>query len=443
MLLIILLFRMADSTVSPARQLAYRALTRIDQTEAYVDQVDIGGTPRQRRQARDVVAGVTRQQRWLWFLITQLYNGNPNDLEPPVTRILKMGLYELLFQSTPARAAVHQYVELAKDVVGMRVSGLVNGILRTADRQHNDLPRPDTGDAERDLAIRTSMPTWLVRRWGDARGFAETEALLHRLNERPTYALHLLDAAPADLDALGVSWTPSPYVNGMVRVEALQPIVQAGWLDDGRAIVQGEGAALVVDLLDAEPGATVLDLCAAPGTKTRLIAHRMDEQGRVWANDHSAHRLQALQEVPSRLDIIETHTADARTLSPDDAPESPTHVLLDVPCTGTGVLGRRADLRWRRTPSDVPELVALQDELLEAAARLVPAEGILVYSTCSLLPEENEERVHAFLDRHDDFELRVPTHLPSDVQHNGFLQTDPVAHGTDGAFGARLRRRAA
>lgn len=434
---------MADSTVSTARQLAYRALTRIDQTEAYVDQVDIGGTPRQRRQARDVVAGVTRQQRWLWFLITQLYNGTPNDLEPAVVRILKMGLYELLFQATPARAAVHQYVELAKDVVGKRVAGLVNGILRTADRQRDDLPQPDTGDPERDLAICTSMPTWLVRRWAEARGRAETEALLHRLNERPTYALHLLDVAPADLDDLGVSWTASPYVDGMVRVEALQPIVQAGWLDEGRVMVQGEGAALVVDLLDPQPGDTVLDLCAAPGTKTRSIAHRMNGQGRVWANDHSAHRLQALQETPGAPGIIETHTADARTLTPDEAPDAPTHVLLDVPCTGTGVLGRRADLRWRRTPNDVQELVALQDELLEATARLVPPEGTLVYSTCSLLPQENEERVQAFLDRHSDFELAPPTHLPPEVQHNGFLQTDPVAHGTDGAFGARLRRKSA
>lgn len=434
---------MADSTVSPARQLAYRALTRIDQTEAYVDQVDIGGTPRQRRQARDVVAGVTRQQRWLWFLITQLYNGTPNDLEPAVVRILKMGLYELLFQATPARAAVHQYVELAKDVVGKRVAGLVNGILRTTDRQRDDLPQPDTGDPERDLAIRTSMPTWLVRRWVDARGRAETEALLHRLNERPTYALHLFDVAPTDLDDLGVEWTPSPYVDGMVRVEALQPVVQAGWLDEGRVMVQGEGAALVVDLLDPQPGDTVLDLCAAPGTKTRYIAHRMDGQGRVWANDHSAHRLQALQEAPGATGIIETHTADARTLSPQDVPDAPTHVLLDVPCTGTGVLGRRADLRWRRTPNDVQELVALQDELLESAARLVPPEGILVYSTCSLLPQENEERVQAFLDRHSDFEVASPTHLPSDVRHNDFLQTDPVTHGTDGAFGARLRQKAA
>ena len=432
---------MADSTVSSARQRAYRALTRIDQTEAYVDQVDLGGTPRQRRQARDVVAGVTRQQRWLWFLITQLYHGNPNDLEPAVTRILQMGLYELLFQATPARAAVHQYVELAKDVVGKRVAGLVNGILRTADRQRDDLPQPDTGDAERDLAIRASMPTWLVRYWADARGLAETEALLHRLNERPTYALHLFDVAPADLDDLDVSWTASPYVDGMVRVEALQPVVQAGWLDTGRVMVQGEGAALVVDLLDAEPGATVLDLCAAPGTKTRAIAHRMQGEGRVWANDHSAKRLQALQDAPGVPAIIETHTADARTLTPEDVP-TPTHIVLDVPCTGTGVLGRRADLRWRRTPSDVQELVALQDELLDAAARLVPPEAILVYSTCSLLPQENEERVQAFLDRHADFEVAPPTGIPQDVQRDGYLYADPVAHGTDGAFGARLRRTA-
>jgi 16S rRNA (cytosine967-C5)-methyltransferase len=287
------------------------------------------------------------------------------------------------------------------------------------------------------------MPTWLVRRWAEARGRAETEALLHRLNERPTYALHLLDVAPTDLDDLGVSWTASPYVDGMVRVEALQPIVQAGWLAEGRVMVQGEGAALVVDLLDPQPGDTVLDLCAAPGTKTRLVAHRMNGQGRVWANDHSAHRLQALQEAPGAPGIIETHTADARTLTPDDAPDAPTHVLLDVPCTGTGVLGRRADLRWRRSPNDVQELVALQDELLEAAARLVPPEGILVYSTCSLLPQENEERIQAFLDRHSDFEVALPTHLPSEVQHDGFLQADPVAHGTDGAFGARLHRTGA
>ena len=432
---------MSDSTVSTARQHAYDALSRIDQTDAYVDQVSLAGTPRQKRQARDLIAGVTRQRRWLWFLITQLYHGNVNAMQPSVARILKMGLYELLFQETPARAAVHQYVELARTVVGERVTGLVNGVLRTADR--DALPEPNTGDVERDLAICTSMPTWLVRRWVEARGLSDTEALLHRLNERPQYSVHLIDTEPAELDALGVEWTPSPYVTGMVRVEQLQPLVQAGWLDTGRAVVQGEGAALVVDLLAPSPGDTVLDLCAAPGTKTRYAARRMQGQGTLWANDASAHRMEQLTQAvdSSTASMRATHVADARTLSPDDVPQA-THVLLDVPCTGTGVLDRRADLRWQRTEDDLRDLVTLQDELLDAAARLTPPGAVLVYSTCSLLPAENEERVARFLERHPGFEVEAPTSVPDAVRSTSFMQADPVAHGTDGAFAARLRRSA-
>lgn len=434
---------MTDSTVSSARALAYRALARIDQTDAYVDEVDLPGTPRERRQARDVVAGVTRQQRWLWFLVTQLYHGNPNELEPPVTRILKMGLYELLFQATPARAAVHQYVELAKDVVGERVAGLVNGVLRTADRQRDALPQPDTGDRLRDLAIRSSMPTWLVKRWAEARGVAATRALVQQLNARPQFAVHLLDVAPSELDALGVDWVPSPYVPDMVRLETLQPLVQAGWLDAGRVVVQGEGAALVVNLLDPSPGDVVLDLCAAPGTKTLYAARRMQGRGVLWANDQSAHRIAKLEASLTQhdsTDLVTTHVADARTLTPDDVPEAPTHVLLDVPCTGTGVLSRRADLRWRRSPQDVETLTALQDALLDAAVGLLPPGGVLVYSTCSLLPEENEARVDAALGRHPELTLVPPVRIPPAVKQDGFLHADPVAHGTDGAFGARLRK---
>ena len=438
-----------------ARERALARLLRIEHEGAYVGFVDdadaeVEGDAREERQAAEYVAGVTRQRRWLDFLIAHFYRGNASQLEPALRQILRIGLYDILFLSTPPHAAVNEAVELAKRVVRPKAGGLVNGLLRAVLRQRDRLPEPDTGKPERDLAIRTSHPTWIARRWLDRYGEAEAHALLARSNERPRYALRVntLRATPEafreELDELGVEWAPSGWLDDFVLVDGLQPVLRAGWLDEGRCAVQDEAAALVVRLLDPQPGETVLDVAAAPGGKALYTALRMRDEGRVLAFDVHPGRMNLVREAAAAhgLSSVVAEAADLRELAQRAEPPQGDRVLLDAPCSGLGVLAKRADLRWRRTPEEIGELVDLQDDLLDAAAALVRPGGVLVYSTCTIEPEENAERVAAFLARRSDFSVdRADGFVPEAfVTEEGYFAALPQRHGTDGAFAARLQR---
>jgi len=439
-------------TVSPSRYAALEHLERVDLDEAFVERLEAeDADARARRQARELVAGVTRQRRWLDFVLAEAYNDDYDSIESRLREILRLGLYEMLFQSTPTRAIVHQYVELAKQTLRPGAGDLVNAILRTIDRDREYIPDPDTGDEAEDLAIRYSYPTWMVRRWLERFGPEETTDLLEWSNRRPMYSVRVnplrtsRDEVATWLDENDVVFTDSPYLGDHFRLRRLQPLVQGDLLDDGHVAVQDESAGLVVRLLDPQPGETIIDGCAAPGGKTMAIAARMGGEGRILAFDANERRLERVREAAathSVSEMVETEVAELQAVADRSDPPQADRVLLDVPCSGLGVLAKRADLRWQRDPADLDELMALQDELLDAAATLVKPGGLLVYSTCTIEPEENQDRIEAFLGRHDNFSLEsAEEYLPEEVvSDNGALSTLPHRHRTDGAFAARLRR---
>lgn len=437
-----------------ARSHAFRQLNRIEQEGAFIglagEEDLLEMDPREERQALEYIAGVTRWRRWLDFLLASAYRGDYETMEPSLRQVLRIGLYDLLFLATPPHAALNEAVELAKKRVRQGAGGLVNGVLRNLLRRKEDLPEPHTGRVAEDLAIRYSHPTWMVERWLDRYGRDATIALLAWNNSRPVYGVRIntLKNPVQDfqqvLNERGIAFTPSPYLDYFVRVPKLQGLVRAGLLAEGYCAVQDESAGLVVALLDPQPGETIVDACAAPGGKATHAAQRMQNTGRIIACDVHEGRLRLVEQSArdQGIPIIETRAGDFRETAPQEDFQA-DRVLLDAPCSGLGVLSKRADLRWNRSPEEVRELTQLQDELLDAAAQAVRPGGLLVYSTCTIEPEENEERVVAFLNRHPDFSVEsakgyVPEAM---VTPEGYYRTFPPRDQTDGAFGARLRKR--
>ncbi|PAP77359.1 16S rRNA (cytosine(967)-C(5))-methyltransferase RsmB [Rubrivirga marina] len=437
---------MADPT---ARVLAVQRLLRVEAEGAHVARLADGAHPPDvSRRAVDYVSGVTRQKRWLDFLIAEFYRGDVEGLDPELRQILRIGTYELIEREVAPHAAVNEAVETAKALLHRGAAGLTNGVLRALDRAHRAgaLPDPDTGDLANDLAVRYSHPTWPVRRWLDRWGEEATRAFLAASNEPGHFTLRVTGGAEAvpgvirELADLGVEAEPSEWTDDFLAVDRLQPILRSGLLDEGTVAVQDVAAGLVVHVLDPQPEERILDAAAAPGGKAVYAALRMHDRGEVAALDVSEAKVGLIAGAARRhgLSIVRPVKADLTTWESDARFD---RVLLDAPCSGSGVLAKRADLRWRRSPEGLDELAELQDALLDAAARHVRPGGLLVYSTCSVEAEENDDRVAAFLSRRNEFRLEsveglVPDALVDDVLYRAL----PHVHGTDGAFAARLRR---
>jgi 16S rRNA (cytosine967-C5)-methyltransferase len=364
-------------------------------------------------------------------------------LDPTVLEVLRLGAYQLLaMRSVPAYAAVSQAVEQAREAAGDGAAALVNAVLRNL-RAAGDGPArfPDAAaDPLGFLETWGSHPRWLLERWLARWPLDEVRALVEANNRRPeTYlvplevepaeAIRILAAAGLEAEAVGEGTACVRLAEGVSPRDALAVLP--------RAIVQDPAAHLVTRYADVPEGTKVADLCAAPGGKALPVAHR---SAYTLAADRSATRLRMLRDNARR-------TGRFLGLVVADALRPPLRgvdvVLLDVPCTGTGTLQRRPDARWRLRPAALEALVRVQGRMLDAAAELLPPGGLLVYSTCSLEPEENEIQLEAFLARHAEFSVEPTGAVPGQyLDAFGRLLVLPQRTGFDGAFAARLRRAA-
>ncbi len=431
------------------RLAAARLLHRIDAEGAYA-QIVRGDDPADgAAKTREYVSGVTRWRRWLDYLIATYYTGEYEEMESELRQILRIGAYDLCILRTLPHVAVSAAVAVARDYVGVGGGHLANAVLRRLAETRDNPPSPTGEDEADELAIRWSHPTWMVRRWLPRFGREDTVRLLEANNARPWYGVRANPFAPdagsvRDLIGDADLQIRQALLPDFVEIDRLGPVVQAGLLDSGRLSVQDVAAALAVRLLDPQPGETVIDACAAPGGKSTYAAALMNNRGQVIAVDRNKARLRLVRRASGRqgIRIIETLVGEFEEMVDGVLPR-PDRVIVDAPCSGLGVLGRRPDLRWRKQEEDILPLQKVQLRLLARGARLLPPGGVLVYSTCTIAPEENEDVTRAFLDAHADFERENAAAWVQEevVGELGQVETLPHKHGTDGAYAVRFRRR--
>jgi 16S rRNA (cytosine967-C5)-methyltransferase len=452
------------SVVSAARRAAFEVLRRVEDEGAFAAVLLASATAELRAEDRalcyELVLGCLRRQLWLDKLIEHYATRDARRLDAPVRRALRLGLYQLRFLTRiPQSAAVNESVNLAHEARLRSAANFINAVLRRATREPEYDPATEaTNELER-LSIATSHPAWLIERWVDFFGAGEVESFARANNETPPVAFRVnpLAAKPEGvwerLRGAGVEAQPSRIAPHAWRIEGAGGVGGSGGggasvssqlralVSEGAIYLQDEASQLVAHVLGARAGERVLDVCAAPGSKTTQIAALSNDGALVVAGDLYARRLRTLGESAARqgLENVQLIAYDAEKWPLPFAAGAFERVLVDAPCTGTGTLRHNPEIRWRITQADVAELAARQRRILAHAAQTVCVGGRLVYSTCSVEPEENEEVVAAFLETHPDFRLiqtDVPEHL---LTKEGAARTWPQRDGTDGFFVAAFK----
>jgi len=403
-----------------------------------------------RRLVTELVYGTIKAGATLDWLLGHYTNRPLKKIAPVICNILRMGIYQLFFLTKiPPAAAVNESVKLAKKYGHPGTVKFVNAVLRSAVREPGRAAYPSfTERPVEHLALKYFHPQWLVDRWVKRLGAEECEALCKANNETPPLSVRtntlkidrssLLERLASEGVAGEISpWTPEGIVcrdyPALARLESLRM---------GMFQVQDESSMLVAHVLGPQPGETVIDACGAPGGKSTHIAALMENRGRVISTDIHEHKLRLTRENADRLgiEIIETRAMDAVKLD-EHYYQQADRVLVDAPCSGLGVLRRKPDARWRKDESMLAELPCLQLAILRSAANCLKPGGVLVYSTCTTEPEENEEVVRAFLQERPDFQLQKTGEFLPRPRAAEMVQLWPHRDGVDGFFIARMIHR--
>jgi len=397
---------------------------------------------RDRRWTRELVFGMLRHRGWIDSILSDRVRGGLVRLDPDVIDLLRLGVYQLTnMGSVPAYAAIAQTVELAKRRHGLGASKLVNAVLRRTDRERDELNVAVSSDAVEALALKYSHPRWLVARWIERWGEQDTERLLAVNNSEAPVVIRpygiVREQLEAMLEEVGVHVAEAPYVRESIAISGGITFTELGAFKKGLFFVQDPAATLVTEYAAVPTAATVADLCAAPGGKALELSKTA---AAVITGDKSFGRLQRLLANQRRLETTTLYPFVGDARNPAIAPVDV--VLVDVPCTGTGTFRRHPDGRWRLKISDLAVMAALQKLIVRSASKVVKPGGLLIYSTCSLEPEENDEQVDSFLSENLNWILEPPPEgsVAPELLDGGRLRVLPQRHGTDGAFAARLRR---
>jgi 16S rRNA (cytosine967-C5)-methyltransferase len=442
------------------RQLASEILFKVDTRKAYADVLldhslkDAAFSNRDRALLTELVYGTLRWRGKIDARLNLYFRHSLDDTDPFIRNLLRVAFYQLLFLSKiPDYAAANEAVELAKVHGGGKIAGFVNAVLRSFLREKDRTPEPrPANDWQAALATEYSHPQWMIEKWLDYFGRQETEALMKANNEVAPLVLRVnscrssREALLALLSKSGVSAVATRLSPVGISVKSRSPVNQLPGFQEGLFQVQAEASQLVSYLLSPERGERILDACAAPGGKATHIAELMADTGELIALDKSEKGIEKIRENVARLGLASVCAAktDVSRRFPVEFRSPYDRILVDAPCSGLGTLRSHPEIKWHRNETDIKRLSHLQENIVDRVVHYLKPGGVLVYSTCTLNKDENENIVEDFLEHHKEFVLDDATgYLPgeaSSLVRGSHYMTLPHRHNTDGFFAARMRK---
>lgn len=400
-----------------------------------------------------IVYGTLERKLTLDFFLDAFID-KKKKIEPWVRMLLRMSIYQMVYlDRIPDHAIVNDAVEIAKERGHKGIQGLVNGVLRNV-RRKGVPPFTEIADPKERLSIETSHPLWLVERWIESYGFEKAAAICRaNLDEKYTSVriqpLKITrDEAIKKLEEEGYEAEPSGLSQQGIIIKKGN-ILNSSLFKDGKLTIQDQSSMLVGEMLRPEPGMAVLDSCSAPGGKATHLAEKMENQGTIHAHDLHKKKVELINNKADTLglSIIQAEEGDARKLQEKYEPGTFDRILVDAPCSGLGVIGSKPEIKYEKTEEDIARLKTIQLDILHSVAPLLKDDGMLVYSTCTVIPDENEKVVQQFLEMHPEFTVDRDffTELPETVsalpgKSDYGLQLFPDTHGTDGFFLTRLKK---
>ncbi|WP_462406461.1 16S rRNA (cytosine(967)-C(5))-methyltransferase RsmB [Gracilibacillus sp. Marseille-QA3620] len=441
------------------REIALDILTAVQKNKAYSNLSLNHAIKESELSSKDVglltelVYGTIQREMTLDYYITPFIK-NPKKMQPWVLSLLKMTVFQMQYlDRVPDRAAIHEAVEIAKKRGHRGVASLVNGVLRSIQREGV----PDISAIEDPLeriSISTSHPLWLVKQWAQQFGLEKTEQMCEENLHAPVQTARVNSLKTTREEVLKIlaeeGFTAEPSLLNEDGIRSLRGnLALSDAYKNGLISIQDESSMLVAHAVSPNGEEMVLDSCAAPGGKTTHMGERMENEGKIIALDLHAHKTKLIDEQAMRLGLsnIETRQMDARKIAEFFEPQTFDKILVDAPCSGLGVLKRKPDAKYTKTEADLHSLSAIQLTILRKVSGLVKAGGTITYSTCTVGREENEAIIDAFLEENKEFErdLTLASRLPEAVKpyvNENTVQILPQYFGSDGFFIASIRRKA-
>lgn len=441
--------------IKSARQLAFDALYQIFEKEAYANlavQEILRQFPlikEEKKLLTELVYGVCRRYNYLLWIIEQLSTRSIKKLHPTVRILLCIALYQLIYlDRIPESAAVNETVKVSKKITHVGNSRFINGILRNFLRKKNQIVLPMKNENPISYySLKYNVPEWLVRYWAESWGISRTERILAAFQVQPLMCIRVntLKMSAEDLKKRlsdeKISFETVPYTRDAFIIKQRADLIFGDLLQNGLIYIQSISSMMPAIILEARPQEKILDMCAAPGSKTTYLASFMENRGTIDAWDIYPHKINLIRENAKRLGISIIHAeAKDSTLAYPALYNTYDRVLLDAPCSGLGVISHKPEIKWRRSEADLMEFPKIQKKLLENASRYIKKDGILVYSTCTLNKKENENIIEEFLSSHPGF-VSVDFSIPAAGESkNGMMTLWPDQFGSDGFFLAKLRK---